>query len=53
MASLVETLIDVLDQECKSYEKLLGLSSQKTSIIIKGDLEALAKIADWKKHLTI
>ena len=51
MASLVETLIDVLDQECNSYEKLLGLSSQKTSIIVKGDLEALAKITDEEQYI--
>ena len=46
MASLVETLVDVLDKECSLYEKLLGLSSQKTTIIIKGDLKALAEITD-------
>ena len=46
MASLVENLVEVLDQECTLYEKLLGLSSRKTTIIIKGDLEALAEITD-------
>ena len=46
MASLVENLVNVLDQECTMYEKLLGLSSRKTAIIIKGDLEALAEITD-------
>lgn len=46
MASLVETLVDVLDKEGSLYEKLLGLSSQKTTIIIKGDLKALAEITD-------
>ena len=46
MASLVETLVDVLDREGSLYEKLLGLSSQKTTIIIKGDLKALAEITD-------
>jgi hypothetical protein len=44
VASLVENLVEVLDQECTSYEKLLGLSSRKTTIIVKGDLEALADI---------
>ena len=51
MASLVETLVDVLDQECNKYEQLLGLSSQKTTIIIKGDLEALAKITDEEQYI--
>ena len=46
MASLMDNLVDVLDKECALYEKLLGLSSQKTSIIVKGDLEALAKFTD-------
>ena len=46
MASLMENLVDVLDRECTMYEKLLGLSSRKTSVIVKGDLEALAEITD-------
>ena len=46
MASLVETLVDVLNREGSLYEKLLGLSSRKTTIIIKGDLKALAEITD-------
>lgn len=46
MASLMETLIDVLDKECTMYEKLLGLSGRKTTIIIQGDLKALAEITD-------
>ncbi len=51
MASLVETLVDVLDKECSMYEKLLGLSSQKTTIIIKGDLKALAEITDEEQYI--
>ena len=51
MASLMENLVDVLDKECSLYEKLLGLSSQKTSIIVKGDLEALAKITDEEQYV--
>ena len=46
MASLMENLIDVLDKESSMYEKLLGLSSRKTTVIIKGDLEAFAEITD-------
>ena len=33
------------------YEKLLGLSSRKTTIIIKGDLEALAEITDEEQYI--
>ena len=51
MASLVENLVDVLDKECTMYEKLLGLSSRKTTIIIKGDLKALAEITDEEQYI--
>jgi len=46
VASLMENLVDVLDQECGMYEKLLGLSSKKTTIIVSGDLLKLAEITD-------
>ena len=51
MASLVETLVDVLDRECSKYEELLGLSSRKTAVIIKGDLKALAEITDEEQYI--
>ena len=51
MASLMENLVDVLDKECTMYEKLLGLSSQKTTIIVKGDLKALAEITDEEQYI--
>lgn len=41
MASLIENLINVLTQENAEYEILLGLSIEKTEIIVKGDLDAL------------
>lgn len=46
MASLIENLISVLEQEGAQYEALLGLSMQKTPIIVAGDLPALQKITD-------
>lgn len=46
MASLMEDLISILSQENKEYKTLLGLSSKKTPIIVKGELEALAAITD-------
>lgn len=46
MASLMENLIEVLDKESREYESLLGLSMQKTPVIIAGNLEELAKITD-------
>lgn len=46
MASLMENLIETLESESSEYEVLLGLSTQKTPIIIRGDLEALQQITD-------
>lgn len=46
MASLMEVLIDVLEQENQEYEKLLSLSMRKTSVIVSEDLTELAKITD-------
>ena len=51
MASLMENLVQVLDQECTMYEQLLGLSSRKTAIIVSGDLKALAEITDEEQHV--
>lgn len=44
MASLIETLIDVLDKENTEYEGLLSLSENKTSAIVRGDVERLQEI---------
>ncbi|MBE5859783.1 MAG: flagellar protein FlgN [Butyrivibrio sp.] len=46
MASLLERLVEVLDKECKCYEKLLELSGKKTPVIMQRDLEALAGITE-------
>lgn len=51
MASLMENLVSVLDQECTMYEQLLELSGKKTPVIVKGDLDALAKITDEEQHI--
>jgi flagellar biosynthesis/type III secretory pathway chaperone len=46
VASLMEVLIDVLEQENQEYEKLLSLSMRKTSVIVSEDLAELTKITD-------
>ena len=46
MASLMEELISVLQQENDEYKNLLELSLRKTPVIVGADLEALAKITD-------
>lgn len=51
MASLMENLIEVLNQESVEYEGLLTLSQNKTPIIVSGDLENLEKITDDEQIL--
>ena len=46
MASLIENLINILEQESVEYETLLGLSMKKTPVIVSGDLQALQQITD-------
>ena len=46
MASLMEVLIDVLEQENQEYEKLLSLAMRKTSVIVSEDLTELTRITD-------
>lgn len=46
MASLIENLISILEQESVEYETLLGLSQKKTPVIVAGDLEQLEQITD-------
>lgn len=50
MASLMENLIGVLQQECVEYNGLLELSSRKTPIIVAGDLDNLQKITDEEQE---
>ena len=46
MASLMENLINVLDEECVEYENLLKLTIAKTPVIVSENLEELARITD-------
>lgn len=46
MASLMENLMDILENEEAEYQTLLELSRKKTPVIIKGDVEQLTKITD-------
>ena len=46
MASLMETLIEVLEQENLEYENLLELSMKKTPAIVSDDIKSLAEITD-------
>lgn len=46
MASLMETLIEVLEKENLEYKNLLELSVKKTPVIVSDDVKALAQITD-------
>lgn len=46
MASLMETLIEVLEKENLEYRNLLELSVKKTPAIVSDDVKALAQITD-------
>ena len=46
MASIMETLMEVLEQEEQKYSALLALSQKKTGIIIANDTDALIKLTD-------
>ncbi|MBQ8591900.1 MAG: flagellar protein FlgN [Lachnospiraceae bacterium] len=47
----MESLMDILDKENSEYQELLGLSLQKTPIIVSGNLEALQKITDEEQNV--
>lgn len=44
MASLIENLINVLEEENSEYETLLALSMEKTNAIVSGDVDALNEL---------
>ncbi len=52
MASLMENLIEILNKESEGYEGLLETSREKTAVIIKGDLEALALLTEEEQAKT-
>ena len=51
MASLIGSLIEVLENIGTEYENLLGLSMKKTPVIIAGDLNQLAVITDDEQRI--
>ncbi len=46
----MENLIEILNGESSEYEGLLELSKQKTSCIVKADLEELQRITDEEQE---
>ena len=51
MASLMENLIHILEEENTLYKQLLELSRKKTPIIIEGVLETLQQITDEEQNI--
>ena len=51
MASLIDSLIEVLENIGNEYENLLGLSMKKTPVIVAGDLNQLAVITEDEQHI--
>ena len=51
MAGLVESLVDILEQQCEVYENLLGLGKEKRDVIIKNEIEELQKITSLENTL--
>ena len=51
MASLMEDLISILEQEDSLYEDPLKLSMSKTPVLISGDLEALSRITEDEQEI--
>ncbi len=52
MASLIDELIEVLDGENKIYEAYVDIAREKTTFIVKNDLEGLSDIVG-KEQLII
>ncbi len=51
MASLIEELINVLEEETGCYQKLLDMADNKKDVIIKGDVPSLQEITKIEQEL--
>lgn len=51
MASLIENLIQILDEELECYTNELNIANQKTDIIVKDDFDALQIITKAEQQI--
>ena len=51
MASLIDDLTAVLQQEMDVYQTLIPISEQKTEVLIRGDLKRLQEITDLRMDI--
>lgn len=52
MASLMDSLVEVLEEENVQYEKLVELSKEKKQAIIKADVDALERITGEEQDVS-
>ena len=52
MASLIDELISVLSEENEEYRELIKISTKKTGVIVKEDLEQLREITAKEQEHT-
>lgn len=50
MASLMEELMDTLEQESVIYEQMIPLAEKKTQIIVANDLQTLQNITEQEQE---
>ena len=51
MASLIDSLISIMDDENREYKRLLDLSNNKTTAIVQGNVEQLQTIFGQEQKL--
>jgi len=51
VASLIDTLIETLNSENDEYKQLLELSTSKTDVIVRGDLDNLTLITEKEQEI--
>ena len=52
MASLMDNLVEVLEEENTQYEKLVELSKDKKQAIIKADIQTLEQITEQEQEIS-
>lgn len=51
MASLIENLVSILEQEYEIYQQLLPIAMEKTQVIVRNDINALQEITAKEQRL--
>lgn len=52
MASLLDTLLDVLNEEESQYRKLIVLADEKRDVLIHADIDRLQQITETEQNIT-